>query len=180
KLLADLNEANLGTLVTNEGRRLPQSQQTYQYLLSEVIGQQQAKRGMEIAAAGGHNIFLNGPPGTGKSMLARALPSILPPLNREEMIEITQLHSLINGNYDELVTSRPFRAPHHSASHVAVIGGGNNLRPGEISLAHRGVLFFDEFPEFARNTIEALRQPLEDKEITVARVKDTAVYPANF
>src|SRR5690606_26738325 len=95
-------------------------------------------------------------------------------------LEITQLHSLISGNYDELVTSRPFRAPHHSASHIAVVGGGNNLRPGEISLAHRGVLFFDEFPEFGRITIEALRQPLEDREITVARVKDTAVYPANF
>src|SRR5690606_16002864 len=95
-------------------------------------------------------------------------------------LEITQLHSLISGNYDELVTSRPFRAPHHSASHIAVVGGGNNLRPGEISLAHRGVLFFDEFPEFGRITIEALRQPLEDREITVARVKDTATYPASF
>jgi magnesium chelatase family protein len=113
-------------------------------------------------------------------MLARALPSILPPLKREEMLEITQLHSLINGNYDELVTIRPFRAPHHSASHISVVGGGNNLRPGEISLAHRGVLFFDEFPEFNRITIEALRQPLEDREVTVARAKDTAVYPANF
>jgi magnesium chelatase family protein len=96
------------------------------------------------------------------------------------MLEITQLHSLISGKYDELVTSRPFRAPHHSASHIAVVGGGNNIRPGEISLAHRGVLFFDEFPEFGRVTIEALRQPLEDREITVARVKDTATYPANF
>jgi len=108
------------------------------------------------------------------------LPSILPPLERDELLEITQIHSLVSGNYDELVTDRPFRAPHHSASHIAIMGGGNNLRPGEISLAHRGVLFFDEFPEFGRNTLEALRQPLEDRIITVARVKDTAVYPANF
>lgn len=179
-LLNGLNTGELQRVITNDGYELPTTQQAYSHQITEVIGQQQAKRGMEIAAAGGHNLFLNGPPGTGKSMLARALPSILPPLTREEMLEITQLHSLTNGNYDELVTVRPFRAPHHSASHVAVIGGGNNLRPGEISLAHRGVLFFDEFPEFNRNTIEALRQPLEDREITVARVKDTATYPANF
>jgi magnesium chelatase family protein len=96
------------------------------------------------------------------------------------MLEITQLHSLISGNYDELITTRPFRAPHHSASHVAIVGGGNNLRPGEISLAHRGILFFDEFPEFNRTTLEALRQPLEDQSITVSRAKDSTTYPANF
>lgn len=180
KLLTDINEATLVFVSTEKGYDLPPSKKTYPYKISEVVGQQQAKRGLEIAAAGGHNIFLNGAPGTGKSMLARALPSILPPLKREEMLEITQLYSLISGNYDELATSRPFRAPHHSASHVAVVGGGNNLRPGEISLAHRGVLFFDEFPEFGRTTIEALRQPLEDREITVTRVKDTVTYPANF
>jgi magnesium chelatase family protein len=148
--------------------------------LSEVVGQERAKRGLEIAAAGGHNILFNGPPGTGKSMLARALPSILPPLNREEMLEITHLHSLVSGNYEQLVTSRPFRTPHHSASHIAIVGGGSTLRPGEISLAHRGVLFFDELPEFARTTIEALRQPLEDRTITLARARDSAEYPANF
>lgn len=181
QLLTALNGASLETIATNDGFDLPASKEhTHQYRLTEIIGQQQAKRGMEITAAGGHNIFLNGPPGTGKSMLARALPSILPPLKREEMLEITQLHSLISGKYDELVVTRPFRTPHHSASHVAIVGGGNTLRPGEISLAHRGVLFFDEFPEFNRNTIEALRQPLEDREITVTRVKDTATYPANF
>ncbi|HJQ07851.1 MAG TPA: YifB family Mg chelatase-like AAA ATPase [Candidatus Saccharimonadales bacterium] len=148
--------------------------------LQEIIGQTRAKRALEIAAAGGHNLFLNGPPGTGKSMLAKALPSILPPLNRQEVLEITHLHSLISSNYEELVVIRPFRTPHHSASHIAIVGGGTQLRPGEISLSHRGILFLDELPEFNRATIEAMRQPLEDRVITVARAKETATYPANF
>ncbi len=148
--------------------------------LSEVVGQAQAKRALEIAAAGGHNVFFSGPPGTGKSMLAKALSSILPGLEREEILEVTHLHSLASHNYERIITERPFRSPHHSASHVAIIGGGLNLRPGEISLAHRGVLFFDELPEFGRPTLEALRQPLEDRLISVARAKDTAEYPANF
>ena len=148
--------------------------------LSEVVGQAQAKRALEIAAAGGHNVFFTGPPGTGKSMLAKSLPSMLPALNKEEILEVTHIHSLASHNYEQLINERPFRTPHHSASHIAVIGGGLQLRPGEISLAHRGVLFFDELPEFGRQTLEALRQPLEDRIISVARAKDTAEYPANF
>lgn len=145
-----------------------------------IVEQQTAKRGIEIAASGGHNILLNGPPGTGKSMLAKALISILPALNKDEILEVTHIHSLISHNYEKIVMNRPFRSPHHTASNTAIIGGGNNPKPGEISLSHRGVLFFDEFPEFTRPALEALRQPLEDKTITISRAKDTLTFPADF
>lgn len=145
-----------------------------------IAGQAIAKRGLEIAVSGGHNILLNGPPGTGKSMLAKAATSIMPPLSKEEALEVTHLHSLIGYNFEDIVTTRPFRSPHHTASDSAIIGGGKNPRPGEISLSHRGVLFFDELPEFNRNILESLRQPLEDGSVTVSRAKETIKFPANF
>lgn len=165
---------------TSKAPALSMPEQDHGSDISDVVGQPRAKRALEIAAAGGHNLLLNGPPGTGKTMLARVLPSILPPLKREEVLEVTQLHSLASKDYDQIITTRPFRAPHHSASDISIVGGGQYPRPGEISLSHRGVLFFDEFPEFSRSAIEALRQPLEDKVITVARAKDTVTFPANF
>lgn len=146
---------------------------------ADVKGQTMAKRALEIAAAGAHNVLMKGSPGAGKTMLARRISTILPPLSDEEAIEVLTIYSAI-GQADMKKLTRPFRAPHHTASTVAIIGGGNDARPGEISLAHNGVLFLDEFPEFRRDVIEALRQPMEEGFVTVARAKVTVVYPAQF
>ena len=147
--------------------------------IDDIRGQTVAKRALAIAAAGHHNILFTGPPGSGKTMLAKSLPSLLPPLTRCEVFETTKLYSLA-GETDDIVTSRPFRSPHHTASHVALVGGGANVMPGEISLAHNGVLFLDEIPEFPKRTLEALRQPLEDHCIHVSRANAKTTYPANF
>ena len=146
---------------------------------ADVRGQERAKRGLLIAAAGGHNVAMYGPPGTGKTMLAKAFAGILPKLNFEEALEAPGIHSVAGTLQETFITNPPFRAPHHTASYVSLIGGGATPRPGEITLAHHGVLFMDEFPEFERRVIESLRQPLEDKVISVARAKGTAHFPAN-
>lgn len=147
---------------------------------SDIKGQEGAKRGLIIAASGGHNIAMQGPPGTGKTMLARVFSGILPNLSIDEILEITGIYSVAGLLDKNIITEVPFRSPHHSASHVSIIGGGANPKPGEVTLAHKGVLFLDEFPEFEKRVIEALRQPLEDNIVSISRIKGSAVFPSNF
>jgi len=148
----------------------------------DVLGQEHVKRALEVAAAGSHNVLLIGPPGSGKSMLSKRLPSILPDMTREESLEVSQIYSVMGllTAKEPLVTRRPFRSPHHTISNAGLAGGGSNPRPGEISMAHQGVLFLDELPEFKKDTLDLMRQPLEDAQVTISRVSGAVTYPAEF
>ncbi len=162
-------------------KNLPNDEKVYPYDFAYINGQNQAKRALEIAASGFHNIHLKGPPGSGKSLLAQTFPSILPPMTREEIIDVTKIYSISEVlKNSSIITHRPFRAPHHTTSRVGLIGGGTKLTPGEISLAHRGVLFLDEFSEFPRSVLESLRQPLEDGKIVLSRALGSVIFPARF
>lgn len=184
KILPSIEKLDLKQIFEEEDffiEKTESDQNLYVNDLAYVRGQEVAKRALEIAASGGHNILFIGQPGSGKTLLARSYPTILPKMTEKEILEVTQIYSVAGLlNDGKILTRRPFRSPHHSSSHVALVGGGAKLKPGEISLAHRGVLFLDEFPEFTRETIEALRQPLEDGFITISRAKGSVQYPSRF
>lgn len=175
-------EADSQPTVIDTRREFYEHQSRFELDFEDVRGQENVKRAMEVAAAGGHNMIMIGPPGSGKSMMAKRLPSILPPLSLSESLETTQIHSVAGklGKNMSLISQRPFRAPHHTISQVALVGGGMSPQPGEISLAHNGVLFADELPEFSKSVLEVLRQPLEDRKITISRAKYTIEYPCSF
>jgi magnesium chelatase family protein len=169
-------------IVVNTREEFYAQQATFDHDFADVKGQESVRRALEVAAAGGHNLLMIGAPGSGKSLMAKCLPSILPPLSLGESLETTKIHSVAGklGKESALIATRPFRAPHHTISETALVGGGANPQPGEISLAHHGVLFLDELPEFSRSALEVLRQPLEDRHITISRVKYSIDYPASF
>lgn len=175
-------ECEAEPVVVDTRKEFYEQQYAFDLDFADVRGQESVKRALEVAAAGGHNLIMVGPPGSGKSMMAKRLPSILPPLSLAESLETTQIHSVAGKIHrgQSLIGQRPFRSPHHTISEVALVGGGNNPMPGEISLAHNGVLFADELPEFNKHTLEVLRQPLEDRTITISRARYTVSYPCSF
>jgi magnesium chelatase family protein len=179
-MLSHLNEKEPVSLSRYVAEPRTTEAEDAEFSLSDIRGQESAKRGLEIAAAGRHNIALYGPPGTGKTMLARAASALLPPLSENEVIEVTAIHSLAGTLRSGAMLRAPFRAPHHTSSYASLIGGGAIPRPGEVTLAHRGLLFLDEFPEFHRDVVNALREPLEDSKVSIARARGSATFPANF